>query len=120
LQIYVITVSKYFIIYLQTNKRQLQLILFIDNKETKPKNFEFYVKIHVLGIDIKLHPAVPPLPSPLGRSLSLQVQLGPLEVLVEMLMTRWWFGINTYGMPLQMPEAHQKSLVEMSRYRQKW
>jgi len=49
----------------------------------------------VLGIDIKLHPAVLPLLSPLGRSLSLQVQLGPIEVLIEMSMTQWWFGINT-------------------------
>jgi len=32
--------------------------------------------------------------SPLGRLQSLQVQLGPIEVLEEMLMTRWWFGRN--------------------------
>jgi len=50
---------------------------------------------------IKLHPAVlpkdflKPLLSPLGRSLILQVQLGPIEVLMEMSKTRWWFGINT-------------------------
>jgi len=48
----------------------------------------------VLGFDFKLHPVVLPLLSPLGRSLSLQVQLGPIEVLVEMSMTRWWFGRN--------------------------
>jgi len=27
--------------------------------------------------------------------LSLQVQLGPIEVLIEISMARWWFGINT-------------------------
>jgi len=48
-----------------------------------------------MGIDIQLHPAVLPLLSPLGRSLSLHVQLGPIEVLIEMSMTRWGFGINT-------------------------
>jgi len=56
----------------------------------------------VLGIDIKLHPVVLPLLSPLGRSLRLHLQLGPIEVLVEMSMTRWWFGIvlfNTYEIP---------------------
>jgi len=51
----------------------------------------------VLGIDIKLHPAVLPLLSLLGRLLSLQVQLGPIEVLVEMSMTRWWFGIVRFN-----------------------
>jgi len=61
--------------------------------------------MNVLGIDIKLHPAVLPLLTSSGMSLSLQVQLGPIEVLIEISMTRWWFGINTYGMPLQMHEA---------------
>jgi len=55
--------------------------------------FSYY--FHVLGIDIKLHTAVLPLLSPLCRSLSLQVQLGPIEVLIELSMTRWWFVINT-------------------------
>jgi len=76
----------------------------------------------VLGIDIKLHLAVLPLLSQIGRSRSLQVQVGPIEVLVEMWMTRWWFGIvqfKTYGMPLQMPEAHRESAVPLSRYQQK-
>jgi len=41
----------------------------------------------VMSIGIRLHPAVLTLMSLLGRSLSLQVQLGPIEVLVEMLMT---------------------------------
>jgi len=63
------------------------------------------------ALTIKLHPAVLPLLSPLGRSLSLQVQLDPIEVLIEMLMTRWWFGINTQEMPLQMPGAHRESAV---------
>jgi len=46
-----------------------------------------------MGIDIKLHPAVLPLLSLLGRSLRLQVQqLGTIEVLIEISMTRWWFG----------------------------
>jgi len=58
----------------------------------------------VLGIDIKLHPAVLPLLTPLGRSQSLQVQLVPIEVLVEMLMIRWWLRIvllNTWEMGLK-------------------
>jgi len=53
---------------------------------------------------IKLHPAVLPLPSPIGRSLSLQVQLGPIEIFIKMSMTRRWFGIvpfNKEQMPLQ-------------------
>jgi len=54
----------------------------------------------ILAIDIKLHPAVLPLLSPLGGSLSL----GVIEVLVEKLMTRWWIGIvlfNNEELPLQ-------------------
>jgi len=51
----------------------------------------------VLGIDIKLHPAVLPRLSPLGRSLSLQVHLAPIEVLVELSVTRWWFGIVPFN-----------------------
>jgi len=43
----------------------------------------------ILGIDIKVHPAVLPLLSLFGRSLSLQVQIGPVEVLIEVWMTRW-------------------------------
>jgi len=43
----------------------------------------------VLDIEIKLHLAVLPLLSPLGRSLSLQMQLAPIEILVELSMTRW-------------------------------
>jgi len=27
------------------------------------------------------------------------VQLGPIEVLIEMSMTRWWSGINTWKYP---------------------
>jgi len=75
--------------------------------------------VGVLGIDTKLHPAVLPLLSPLGRSLSLEVQLGPIEVLIKMLMTRWWFGTNIEELPLQTPEAHWKSAAALSRYRQK-
>jgi len=41
----------------------------------------------VQGIDMKLHPAVLPLLSLLGRLLSLQEQLDPIEVLVEISMT---------------------------------
>jgi len=52
---------------------------------------------YVLGIDIKRLPAVLPLQSPLGRALSLQVQPGPIEVLVEMIMPRWWFGIDPFN-----------------------
>jgi len=56
-----------------------------------------WTTVTVQGIDIKLHHAVIPLMSPLGRSLSLQVQLAPIEVLVEMSMTRWWFGIVAFN-----------------------
>jgi len=51
--------------------------------------------LFVLGIDIKLHPAVLLLLSPLCtcRTLILQVQLAAIAVLVEMSMTRWWFRI---------------------------
>jgi len=65
----------------------------------------------VLGIDSKLHSVVLPLLSPLGRSQNRQVQLGPIEVMVGMLMNQWWIGIvpfNTQEMPLQMPEAHRE------------
>jgi len=51
----------------------------------------------VLGIDFKLHPAILPLLSLLGRSLSLQMQLGPIQVLLEMLMTGWGFGIVPFN-----------------------
>jgi len=51
----------------------------------------------ILGIDIKLHPAVLPLLSTLGRSLSLPVQLGPIEALVELPMTSWWFWIISFN-----------------------
>jgi len=48
-----------------------------------------------LGIKIKLNPEVLLLLSPICRSLSLQMQLGPIEVIVGMSMTQLWFGINT-------------------------
>jgi len=57
-------------------------------------DYPIYTVIIFQGIDIKLHSADLPLLSPLGRSLSLPVQLGPMEVLIEMSMTRWWFGIK--------------------------
>jgi len=53
-----------------------------------------WTSICVLGIDMKLHPAVLPRLSPLDRSLSLQVQLGPIEVLIEMSMTQYWFALT--------------------------
>jgi len=42
---------------------------------TEPLTLNF-----VLGIQIKLHPAVLLMLSPLGRSLSLQVQFFPIEL----------------------------------------
>jgi len=44
-------------------------------------------------LDIILHLTILPLLAPLYRWLSLQVQLGPIEISVEMTMTQLWFGI---------------------------
>jgi len=94
------------------------VIVPILNNYSRFKMSALYI-LHVLGIDIKLHPGVLPQLSPLGRSISLQVQLGLIKVLMEMSMTRWRFGIQTYEMPLQMLEAHRESVVALSRYRHK-
>jgi len=61
--------------YISTNYTLVILILY-----AKAFNVE--------DIDIKLDPEVPPLLSPIGRSLNLHVHLGPIEVLVEMKMSR--------------------------------
>jgi len=58
----------------------------------------------VLGIDIKLHPAALPLLSPLGRSLSLQAQLGPIEILVEISMKGG--GLELFSL---IPLTHRNS-----------
>jgi len=53
--------------------------------------------------------------SPLGRSLSLQVHLDPSEVLVEMPMTRWWFGIvpfNTNKIPCKCMKLIGKAQLQ--------
>jgi len=71
----------------------------------------------VVGIDVEVHPVVLPLLSPLGRSVSVQVQVGPVDVglLVEMPMTLWWFGI----VRAICPEAHRKTAVALSMHSQK-
>jgi len=51
--------------------------------------------IQSLGINIKLHPTVLLLLSLLGRSLGFHVQFGRIEVLVEMSLIRWKFGIGS-------------------------
>jgi len=60
-------------------------------------DYFFIVFCLVLGIDIKRHPAVLPLLSPLGRSLSLQVLLDPVEVLVKLSMIRLCFLIVPFN-----------------------
>jgi len=70
--------------------------------------------------------AVLPLLSPFGRSLSIQEQLGQIDVLVNMRITQCWTLVVIFNEEQNKcscnytPEANRVSTVALSRYRQKY
>jgi len=66
--------------------------------------------LHVLDRDIMLHPA------------SLQVQLGSIDLMVEMPISRWWWGLSPFTrrkFSYNISQAHWESAVALSFHRQK-